>query len=1052
MSSSPAIKISADSKYSIHILLLLIAAGLVGNYYKFEIFFNISFVFGGVFALLALQLLGLRRGIIAAVTIAAPTYLLWNHSYAILILIAEVASVGWLMERRKPGMVLTDTLFWLIAGMPLVYFFYHVVMHIPLSSTYIFMIKHPMNGIVNALAARLLFTLYGHYSRTSLMSFRENIYNLLAFFVLCPALFMLAVVSRADIAEMDSDIRNTLLKDSELIELRLDTWVENRKTAIINLAELASSNSARQMQPYLEQTRKSDINLLRVGLLNKDAITIAYSPLLDELGGTAIGKNFADRPFIPQLKQTLKPMLSEVVMGKIGNPRPIVVMLAPVVIRGEYCGYVSGTLNLAQIREYLDKSVERHASLYTLIDKNNNIITTNRSDQTVMQPFKRGDGAYSQPAAGVKQWFPKLPDNSQVSESWEKSFYLVEHPVGNIAEWKLLLEQPVAPFQKKLYDNYAGKLTLLFFLMLVVLSVAELISRRIMVSLEKLRKIASDLPYNMGSEIFIDWPESSVIETSQLVGSFQKMSSTVYQHVEDLEYLKNSLQRQVEERTEQLNNMTQELSVILDNAPCVVAKTIDRVQVWVNRKTEALFMYSKEELEFQTTRKLYPSVEAYEKLGLEAYPVLLEGLEYETVQEMVRKDGEHILVRLVGKAIEPDDVSKGIIWMLEDVTERKRIEHDLHEAKQFTEQILNSAQEGVVVFDLDLRYMVWNPFMEQLTGLTASEVSGKHPSELFPFLQASALIEKLDMVLSGETNINQDFEYVVQKTGKKGWVSDQFGPLLNSNGIMIGVLSTVREITQRKEMDEQLSQALENANKSNSTMSRLLRTIAHEFRTPLGILTGTTDIIDRYWDHLTPEKRQEQNEHIRNAANQLTQLVNSVMTVNQLGIDNREKPLLLMDIAETCNRIATDVESVWSVGHNFKVTISADCGKALLDRSLFRRILENLLTNALRYTPSNGGVLLDVKRENNRLYLRISDTGIGIPEEDQILIFDAFYRSWNVEGRRGMGLGLSILAEALTELNGTIEVVSRVGEGTTILVEIPLVEPQDVDISGRELP
>src|SRR5450432_1055876 len=129
MSDSPPTNITITNNYSTPILLALIAAGLAGNYFKFPIFFNVDFLFGSIFAMLALQFFGLSRGVLAAAMIAGYTYILWNHPYAIIIMTAEVAVVGWLMGRRKMGLVLADTLYWLIIGLPLNYLFYHVVMH-----------------------------------------------------------------------------------------------------------------------------------------------------------------------------------------------------------------------------------------------------------------------------------------------------------------------------------------------------------------------------------------------------------------------------------------------------------------------------------------------------------------------------------------------------------------------------------------------------------------------------------------------------------------------------------------------------------------------------------------------------------------------------------------------------------------------------------------------------------------------------------------------------------------------------------------------------------
>ena len=354
--TSPA-NTALPDRYSIPLLLALIAAGLAGNYFKYPIFLNIDFLFGSIFAMLALQFFGIGRGIAAAAIIAGYTYILWNHPYAIIIMTAEVAVVAWLMNRRKIGMVLADTLFWLVIGMPLVYLFYHLVMNVPPSNTYIIMTKQTMNGIANALIARLIFTGYALRSRSSLTSYSDIVYNLLTAFVLFPALIILAINGRADFNKTDMDIRLSLMQNNQRLNHYVETWIKNRKSAVINLAEMAETRTPQQMQPYLELIKSSDANYPRVGLLDKTATITAYAPLIDEFGKSNIGKSAADRPYIPQLKKTLKPMLTEVVMGIIGAAKPRVFMLAPVVIKGEYGGYVVGVLSLEQIREQLDKSL-----------------------------------------------------------------------------------------------------------------------------------------------------------------------------------------------------------------------------------------------------------------------------------------------------------------------------------------------------------------------------------------------------------------------------------------------------------------------------------------------------------------------------------------------------------------------------------------------------------------------------------------------------------------------------------------------------------------------
>lgn len=289
----------------VSVFLALVVLGLMGNYFKYPIFLNIDFLFGSIFAMLALQVFGLRNGIAVGAIAAVVTYFLWNHPYAIAILTAEVVTVGLLMRYRNIGMVLADAVYWLVIGMPLVYVFYHGIMDVPVGNTTIAMTKQAVNGVANALLARLLFSWYALGTGSAKIAYRDLIYNLLSFFALYPALVLLMVSSHSDFLQTDLQIRNDLVKNTRLVSSRIDVWSRSRANQIGNLAALAVTLSPVQMQPRLAQTHNSDTNFLRIGLLNKDAITTAFSPPVDEFGTTNIGRNFADRPFIPLLKHTL---------------------------------------------------------------------------------------------------------------------------------------------------------------------------------------------------------------------------------------------------------------------------------------------------------------------------------------------------------------------------------------------------------------------------------------------------------------------------------------------------------------------------------------------------------------------------------------------------------------------------------------------------------------------------------------------------------------------------------------------------------------------------
>ena len=164
------------------IFILFTLAGLIGNYLKFPLFLNISFMFGGIFAMLSLQFLGYYRGVLSALVIASYTYFIWNHPYAIITMTAEVAVVGLMIRRYKIGLVLADAIYWLLIGMPLVYVFYRLVMNSSVDNTHINMLKQTVNGIFNTLIARIIFNFAAANINQAKVSFRENIYNILTFF------------------------------------------------------------------------------------------------------------------------------------------------------------------------------------------------------------------------------------------------------------------------------------------------------------------------------------------------------------------------------------------------------------------------------------------------------------------------------------------------------------------------------------------------------------------------------------------------------------------------------------------------------------------------------------------------------------------------------------------------------------------------------------------------------------------------------------------------------------------------------------------------------
>ena len=139
---------------------------------------------------------------------------------------------------------------------------------------------------------------------------------------------------------------------------------------------------------------------------------------------------------------------------------------------------------------------------------------------------------------------------------------------------------------------------------------------------------------------------------------------------------------------------------------------------------------------------------------------------------------------------------------------RQKAENSLSESHQFHSQIINCVHEGIIVYDHNLKYQLWNPFMENFSGLPASEVIGKHPLDLFPFLKEAGVIGILEKALNGEINYGVDFPFTIPATGITGWASETTFPLYNTNNEIIGVISIVQDITRRKQSEEKISEQI----------------------------------------------------------------------------------------------------------------------------------------------------------------------------------------------------------------------------------------------------
>ncbi|PKN76916.1 MAG: hypothetical protein CVU52_02755 [Deltaproteobacteria bacterium HGW-Deltaproteobacteria-10] len=147
-----------------------------------------------------------------------------------------------------------------------------------------------------------------------------------------------------------------------------------------------------------------------------------------------------------------------------------------------------------------------------------------------------------------------------------------------------------------------------------------------------------------------------------------------------------------------------------------------------------------------------------------------------------------------------------IIGTVRDVTAKKKAEIALQESKLFIQQIIANAAEGIIVYDRDLKYVVWNAFMENLTGIPAESIIGTSALERFPHLREQGIDQLLHKALNGKTCYSDDFPFSVYSTGRHGWISGLYTPLRNTANEIIGVIGMIRDVTESHRITEELEQ------------------------------------------------------------------------------------------------------------------------------------------------------------------------------------------------------------------------------------------------------
>ncbi|MCI0711178.1 MAG: GAF domain-containing protein [Chloroflexi bacterium] len=254
------------------------------------------------------------------------------------------------------------------------------------------------------------------------------------------------------------------------------------------------------------------------------------------------------------------------------------------------------------------------------------------------------------------------------------------------------------------------------------------------------------------------------------------------------------------------------------------------------------------------------------------------------------------------------------------------------------------------------------------------------------------------------------------------------------------VICSFHDITHHKRLQASLRKSLDNERKLGELKSRFVSMASHEFRTPLTTILASSEYVRQYRDRIDDAKIERKLSLVRDQVKYMVRLLDDVLTFGRLDSGRAEIQVEEVNLISLCEQIVEEATMAEAVTH--EVNFSHEMTEAVVktDKHLLRAVITNLLSNAIKYSPGETSVDFSVLCDGQMIYMTVSDHGIGIPEEDHKHVFDPFHRASNVGPIHGTGLGLAIIKRQLELIGGTISFQSVPGEGTTFMVEIPVLK------------